>query len=391
MKAPRLVFITRRFWPLVGGAEMAMSNLATALHERGWSTRLLTARWNTGWPVELEHRGVPVVRLPQPSTRFWGTIRYMRGLTRWLIEQRAQYDLVYVSMLKHDAYAAVSAARRARFPVVLRAEGSGLTGDVHWQLDARCGQRIKDRCLRAAALVAPSRAVEREMVAAGYPRQRIYYIPNSVAVPPVRTMAARAQARSWLARSQPALYVPETSPVAIFTGRLHEGKDLSTLIEAWRRIVRQRPSAQLWLVGEGSEQRALVDQIRQAELSSHVTLAGAFDDVRDLLIAADLFVLPSRDEGLSLSLLEAMAIGLPVVVSDIPGNRQLVEDDKQGLLFPVADAEALAAAIERVLASPARAAQYGALGRAKVEAEYSLKRAVEAHQELFEQVLASGV
>lgn len=389
MTAPRLVLVTRRFWPLVGGAEVAMAHLATSFDERGWPTRLLTARWDPSWPAELEHRGVPAVRLPQPSQRLWGTIRYMSALSRWLIAHREQFDLVYVSMLKHDAYAALSAARRANFPVVLRAEGAGLTGDVHWQLDARCGRRIKERCREADALVAPSRAVERELIAAGYPRQRIHYIPNGVPVPPARSMATRSQARACLARSHPALYLPDTSPLAVYTGRLHEAKGLSHLIEAWRHVAQRWPAAQLWLVGEGPEHRALVEQIREAELTNQVVLAGAFDDVRDLLVAADLFVLPSKDEGLSLALLEAMALGLPVVASDIPGNRQLIDHDVHGLLVPVGDPPALAAAIDRTLSDTAEATRRGAAARARVEAEYALQRTVADHQSLFEQVLTS--
>ena len=115
----RLVLVTRRFWPLVGGAETVMANLAAELAARGVGVTLLTARWQNDWPAELTYRGEPVVRVPNPALRGWGTWRYMKAIDRWLRENRDSYDLVYVSMLKHDAYAALGAVAGSG-PVVLR-------------------------------------------------------------------------------------------------------------------------------------------------------------------------------------------------------------------------------------------------------------------------------
>ena len=109
MSPMRLVLITRRFWPLVGGAEGVMANLAAEFASRGMEVTLLTAQWHPDWPVRVRYRGASVVRLSNPSLRGWGTFRYMRALERWLRHRAGQYDLVYVSMLKHDAYAALGA------------------------------------------------------------------------------------------------------------------------------------------------------------------------------------------------------------------------------------------------------------------------------------------
>lgn len=381
---PRLVLVTRRFWPLVGGAEAMMAALAAAFRERGSPTSILTAQWQRDWPACVEHHGVHVERLPQPSTRWLGTWRYMRALADRLQARQGEYDLVYVSMLKHDAYAAIGATRRAKVPVVLRAEGAGATGDVHWQLEANFGRRIKRRTMRAAALVAPSPAIERELIAAGFPRERIQHIPNGVPIPPPRERAEREKVRSWLARSQPALYLHPGARLAVYTGRLHAAKGLTHLVEAWHAVVRQDPTARLWIVGEGPERPQLVALIRELELNGNVVLAGAFDQVDDLLAAADLFVLSSLEEGMSLALLEAMAAGLPIVATDIPGNRLLIEAGKHGLLVPAAAPEALAAAIRRVFDSPAEAERMAHAARARASEEFSLDRCVTRHLELFE-------
>ena len=84
MSLPRVVMVSRRFWPLVGGAETAMAGLAASFQARGAATTLLTARWKPEWPLTIEHRGVRVVRIAQPARRFWGSARYMLRLAGWL-------------------------------------------------------------------------------------------------------------------------------------------------------------------------------------------------------------------------------------------------------------------------------------------------------------------
>ena len=133
----------------MGGAETVIANLAAALVAQGATVTVVTARWDRAWPTEIVHRGVRVVRLAQPGLRFWGTICYLRQLGRWLRRHRREYDLVYVSQLKHDAWMAVRIGRRLRFPVILRAAGAGQTGDCHWQTIGRFGKWIRRETRRA--------------------------------------------------------------------------------------------------------------------------------------------------------------------------------------------------------------------------------------------------
>lgn len=386
MSPLRLVMVTRRFWPLVGGAERAMANLAVELAARNCEVTVLTARWQRHWPAEITYRGVPVVRLANPPVRVWGTVRYMQTLARWLRQNPDRYELVYVSMLKHDAYAALGAAGR-RVPVMLRAEGAGRSGDCHWQLEANCGPRIKRRCMQADALIGPSRGIQRELIAAGYPRPRIHYLPNGVAPQPIADKEAKAAARAALAAANPALESTPSTPLAVYTGRLEEAKGLAGLVEAWQAVCAHRPDARLWLAGEGTFQAGLEEQIESRGLSGRVVLAGVFDNVDDLLAAADLFVLPSLEEGMSLALLEAMAAGLPIIASDIPGNRDLVDPGRHGLLVPPEDVEALSAAVGRLLDGPEPAAPLGAAARDRVRREFSLAATAEKHLALFETLI----
>lgn len=394
MSVQRVVLISRRFWPLLGGAESVMANLGEAFVRQGIEVTLLTARCESRWPAEVTHRGMKVVRLFQPPTRWWGTWCYMRAVARWLKQHRQQFDLVYVSMFKHDAYAAVGVGQKLGFPVAIRAEGAGLTGDMHWQINATGGRRIKRRCFEAAAFIAPSLMIHREIVAAGYPRGKIHYLPNGVAIPsegnssPAPTpQAARDTARRSLEEALPQLAIPKDAPLALYTGRLHHAKGLDDLVRAWATVVQQHPSARLWIAGEGEYASELEQQIRQCGLEDSVILAGAFDTVDELLAATDAFVLPSHEEGMSLSLLEAMAVALPVVATDIAGNRNLVDHEKQGLLVPPGEPEPLANAISRLFEDRELGRQLGRQARARVAAEFSLEIMARSHLELFKQLI----
>ncbi len=387
MRQLRLVLITRRFWPLVGGAEMTMANLAAALCEAGHTVTILTAAWNPDWPMEIQHRGVRVTRIGQTSLRFFGTWRYMRGIRRWLKAHRGEYDLVYVSMLKHDAYAAVGAGRKLGFPVALRAEGGGLTGDAAWQRNERFGKWIRRRCRLADAIVAPSPAIQQELAASAYDVDRLHVIASGVSVWPERSPQTRMEAREALAGAHAVLSLGRDTKLAVFTGRLALEKGLMSLVDAWARVLKSRSNTRLWLVGEGPIRDKLAAEIERLQIRGRCVLVGSFDCVEEVLAAADVFVLPSREEGMSIALLEAMASGLPIVATDIPGNRALIASGEHGLLVPPDDPAALAGAINSLLDAPSRAAHYGEAARGRVERHFALSTMVGRHVDLFERCL----
>ncbi|MEZ6106700.1 MAG: glycosyltransferase, partial [Pirellulaceae bacterium] len=286
----RLALVTRRYWPLVGGAEVAMANLAHAFQRQGHETRIITAQWDRSWPTEIHHRGIPVIRLPQPRTRGWGTWRYVQALKRYLVTHRHELDAVLISMLKHDAFAAISSRAKHGLPIVLRAEGAGATGDMRWQETGRFGSWIRRATRQADALIAPSRAIVEELVAAGYDSRRIEAVDNGIPLPEMPASGAREAARTSLADWNQSLAAEVDQPVVVYTGRLHAGKGLLELVEAWVRVRERLPRARLWLVGEGELAQQLGQLIRAWDLESSVVMPGVFDDVADLLMAADVFV-----------------------------------------------------------------------------------------------------
>ncbi len=370
----KIALVTRRYPPLIGGAEKVLSYLAPALAEAGAEVAVVTAR-PPGMAVPGREE-VPtaagrlvVTRLATSPARFVGTWLYMRNLRRWFA--RNPIDLAYVSMLKHDAFVAVGAGRRHGFPVVLRPEGAGATGDLAWQRWGRFGRAIGRRCRRADAVVSISRAITDELRADGYEPSRIRELPNGVPVPP----GPWRPRPDWPSR-----------PRAVFVGRLALEKGLDTLIASWPIVLGRHADARLILVGEGPERPALEAQVERLGLRDAVAMPGARDDPSAMLRAADLFVLPSREEGMSVALLEAMALGLPLVASAIPGNRRLINDFAQGRLAPPGDPAALASAILDQWSDFDRAVAMGRAARERVARDYSIAAVARAHLELFEQL-----
>jgi glycosyltransferase involved in cell wall biosynthesis len=318
----------------------------------------------------------------------------MRNLTKWFRENPV--ELAYVSMLKHDAYTVIAAGKKMGFPVVLRPEGAGATGDIAWQSWGNFGRMIGGRCREASAIVSISKAIEHELQDAlrtGTMRRRrgrssrpgneqtprIVPIPNGVPVPEF----AWQRRPDWRAE-----------PRAVFIGRLAKEKGLDIFVAAWPLVRAKYPSARLILIGDGPERPALEARVVSAGMSlgagQAVEMPGVVADPVDVLRNADLFVLPSREEGMSIALLEAMAIGIPLVASAISGNRRLISDFKHGRLAPPDDPKALADVIVDQWANFDRAFHMSRAARHRVEQEFSIQSVARKHLELFEEILKNN-
>ena len=164
-------------------------------------------------------------------------------------------------------------------------------------------------------------------------------------------------------------------PLVVCAARLEPEKDLATLLRAWHGMAEPRPFCVI--AGEGSQRLVLEEEIRCRRLGEHVRLAGFQEDALSLINAADLFVLPSPAEPFGLALLEAMALGKPVVAVGVGGPREMVVDGSNGLLVPSGDERALANAVRALMGEPERRAAFGAQGRARFLERFTLGRMAE--------------
>jgi glycosyltransferase involved in cell wall biosynthesis len=165
--------------------------------------------------------------------------------------------------------------------------------------------------------------------------------------------------------------------------RFHPVKDHATLLRAFARVVDARDDVDLLLVGDGELRRALEQQTRSLGIVGRVRFMGIRPDVPDILRALDIFALTSCSEAASITLLEAMASALPVVVTDVGGNPEMVRHTVEGLLVARGDADGIAAAILHLRANPGTAKALGDAGAARVRAQYRLETTIERYYALY--------
>jgi glycosyltransferase involved in cell wall biosynthesis len=174
----------------------------------------------------------------------------------------------------------------------------------------------------------------------------------------------------------------------VAVGRLQAPKDALTLVRALAAL--PADAYEVLVVGEGPDRPDVEDEVRRLGLDSVVQLAGTRTDVPQLLAASDLFVLSSRSEGLPLSILEAMAAGLPVVATSVGGIPELVVDGETGFLVPPGDPQSLAGAIERLVHDPELRRRLGTAGRSRAAERFDLVSARRAHIDLYASLLATA-
>lgn len=222
----------------------------------------------------------------------------------------------------------------------------------------------------AHEMYAVSEDLRQYMVSAGFPARKVGVIPNGIVVGPVPQPSARARARELLGAAP-------GDRLIMAVGRLDPVKDLPTLLRALPLL--KDEAATLHLIGDGAERASLARLAAELDVASRVRFAGYRADARDLLPAADVFVNSSISEGISLTLLEAMAAVLPIVATAVGGTPEVVLDGITGRVVPPRRPAALAAALDDVLGSPDTCRRMGEAGRARVEAFFTLDRMAERY------------
>lgn len=174
-------------------------------------------------------------------------------------------------------------------------------------------------------------------------------------------------------------------------GRLEPVKDQMNLVEGFIRLMTEHPElhghVRLILIGTGSLLPEIQKMLANAGLNPYAWLPGNRNDVPELLRLLDIFVLPSLGEGISNTILEAMASGLPVIATRVGGNTELVEEAKSGILVPPSDASAIAKALKYYIDHPDVRAQHGTYARKRVEVDFSLEGMMHRYEMLYDQLI----
>jgi glycosyltransferase involved in cell wall biosynthesis len=210
----------------------------------------------------------------------------------------------------------------------------------------------------------------------GFAGARIETIENGIEVEAYGPAKSRTEAKRKAGLDPDRLYI-------IHVARHHPVKDQATLLRAFALAAPELPDVDLLLAGDGPLRPELENQVITLRLMDRVRFLGIRTDIPDLMRAADAFALTSLSEAASLTLLEAMASGLPVVVTAVGGNPEIVRPERDGLLFARGDAAGGAAAFRRLFTEPGLAARLGAAGRERAIEHYRLSRTVDRYFDLY--------
>lgn len=186
----------------------------------------------------------------------------------------------------------------------------------------------------------------------------------------------------------PEGFAPADSIVVGSVGRMAEVKDYPLLVRAFVELARRDTRLRLVIIGEGAARAPCRALLEEAGLGDRAWLPGERDDIPGLMRSLDLFVLPSLGEGISNTILEAMASGLPVVATRVGGNPELVEEGVTGRLVPAGDAGALARAIAAYLEAPAQLGEHGAAARRRIEADFSMDAMAAGYASVYDALIA---
>jgi glycosyltransferase involved in cell wall biosynthesis len=362
---------------LRGGTEMAMLHLIRTLDPVRYEFRVAYLRGEPVLGAEVEGAiGAPLVsiglRRKIDPVALLRLISYVR---------RERIDLVHTHMDLADYYGAAAARLGgARGVVSTRHNADEFRMRRTWKrypflLLERLSYEAADR------VVGVSQGVVDFLAASEYlPRRKMMVIPNGVEPALLEHPPDRAAAR---ARSK----LPPFQPLLGCVGRLEPQKGHTYLLQALPALLATRPGAGLVIAGDGPLRAELEAEARRLGIADRVHFPGYHHDVPALLAALDLFVLPSLWEGLSKALLEAMAVGCPIVASRAVGVTEVLRDGEEGILVPLRDAGALAGAMERALGDPGLAGRLGRAARQRVIEHYSMRTVGSAFDQLYREIL----
>ncbi len=378
MKLAILMFCPQ-FRPLIGGAERQAEKLALALVAMGCRVTILTPQLDLNSPniekvngltirrfelVDLSRRypvpGVSILSIPHT---LWQIVRAARPLLK-------EVNILHCHVASLYTAGAALAGRLSRVPVVCKVATGDERSDLG-KLESSCASGPLMAWLvrlLVTVWIATTSSVREALIRAGVTPQRIRHIPNGVELPDLQERPIPNQ----LVRR--FLYLGRVSTKS--------QRDIPTLLKAFDQLCKAHPQIELAIVGGGD----LLEDTKQLA----GTYAGrdrihfpGFDRPEKWLAWAECLVLPSRREGLSNALLEAMAAGLPCIANDIPPNREVLEEGAAGILVPIGDANALAQAMCRLATIPCECASWAKRGRKRTEEVYGMSRITDRYLELY--------
>jgi len=307
-----------------GGAEKQVNTIGQEIKEHDWDVKILCpmVSYASQVPEELVN-GISVHRIKYPKIRILGGIFMLISLAMYLIKHRSSYEVIHVHIASNMAAVCSLIGKILNKPVLIKL--TGWTEIQNGILDEKVTPRIfllKWAIRKATHYQATSQQIASLLVERGFDNKKINLIPNAVDTD-----------RFNLPEKCTAPSNVEADKIGIFVGRLVKEKNLELFFDCFSKVFSDQDSVSLIIVGDGYLKEELEAYVDELGISAKVHFLGPKSDVEKYISMADFGILPSLYEGLSNTLLEYMASGIPVLGSKVSGTEDIIKDGKNGWLF----------------------------------------------------------
>lgn len=365
----------------IGGLENGLVNLINHLPREKYGHAIVCLTEAGGFEKRLKRDDVPVYALHKREGQDLGLYFRFYGLLRQL-----RPAIVHTRNL---------AAIECQLPAWMAGVPGRIHGEHGWDVFDPDGRRRKYQWLRRAFRPLVQRYIPLS-------RQLESYLTDRIGVPQDKITRICNGVDTQLFHPSPSGKEPipgcpfqDQNLVLIGTvGRMHGVKDQITLVKAFIRLLARHPelrqTVRLVCIGEGPLRHSSIHALEQEGLQDLAWLPGERDDISRVLRGLDVFVLPSRAEGISNTLLEAMATALPVLATAVGGNGELVNHEETGFLVPAGDYEAMATHLYRYASDGRLRRQHGERGWVRVREEFSLERMLDRYDGVYSQLLENN-
>jgi glycosyltransferase involved in cell wall biosynthesis len=387
----KVLMVISQFHPIIGGAERQAQLLAQTLIKKGIQVQVVTGWWKLRTPRREVINGVRIFR----NFSFWGmfgikgirslgALVYMITLGFYLLLHKKRYDVIHVHQVLYPAFISALVGKSVLSkPVIVKNSCTGLMGDIIQIKRFPLGDfQLKYLLKKTDCLIVVSKEGEKEFRDLGYPEQQITHIPNGVELP----VDLKKQSEQ---------------PLRLLTSaRLDRQKGVDVLLKAWANIVQEEKTHKLQILGSGPLKSDLQKLTETLKIEREVEFVGMVHNVEEYLKISDIFVLPSRAEGLSNALLEAMSYGIPCITTNVGGNNELFGLDgeknitlgeylitRNGLIINPDDIKGLSKAILYLIRNNKAREEIGTRSREFIQRNYSIDWVADRYIGLYRKIM----
>jgi glycosyltransferase involved in cell wall biosynthesis len=364
---PRILMVISYFHPFLGGAEQQALFLSENLLKKNLFVMVLTRAFKNSLPYE-QIKGIGVYRKIHtiPYGKLFG-LAYFFSCFWFLIRKRKQYDIIHCHLLQgFHSIAGVIMKYVFKKKIIILVGATGPLSDFSLIQKGFCGRFLLGIIRKADTVITLCTVSTQEALSAGFAPGHISQIPNGVDT-----------SFFMPARSLPA------SPRLLFIGRLDHMKGVDVLLRCLASLRLKNIMPPCDILGTGPLKETLQTMAADLQIANQVNFPGAIHEVLPYLQRASCFVFPSRSEGMPNVLLEAMACALPVIATSVGGIPDIIQHDRNGLLIPSDDVEALTSALLRMLSDNDLAARLGNQGRRDAEEYFALEKVTDQYISLY--------